>query len=290
MTVNYNQGSTYTARLDARYKGMWSIEYSRNNRLPLNNQLINGAFIVGTNTVIDIDVSPAAIREDLLRLNYSATNRRNTLQNDINLEWKKASAALLSNITLEGNFTIIDLDFVNQEQNTWSLKEQFLWLFDFYGLNFTTNHNFTRMPVSDTNVLTSNIFTNTIDLKINSYYNSGLNFEIQAVYNRSAQEFANNKNSFENYSLEFDIFYELNEELDFSLTSFTSVIDTANYNILNIEGSYVPKKKNYSLNAGVFNLFNEDKFVNQFRDTFYFSVTTIPLRSRLPYIKYTYTF
>lgn len=280
----------YTARLDVKYKGSWSLEYSRNNRLPLNNQLINGAFIAGINTVTDITVALAPIREDLLGLKHSFRNSKSNLQNEINLGWSKASAVLLSNAALEGNFTIIDLDFVNQEQNTWNLKEQFLWLFNSYGLNFVTNHNLTRIPVSGASDLTSNIFTSTYDLKINSYYTSGFNFEVQALYNTSLQEFANNKNSFESYSLELEMAYELNNELDFSLSSLTSRIDAINYHVLNVEGVFVPEKKNYTLAAGVFNVLNEGAFVTQFRDTFFFSTTSIPLRTRLPYIKYTYTF
>jgi hypothetical protein len=104
------------------------------------------------------------------------------------------------------------------------------------------------------------------------------------------QKFENNKNSFESYSLELDISYELNKELDFTFTNFTSRIDATNYSVLNLEGTYVPENKSYTLATGVFNLLDEDAFVTQFRDTFFFSTTTIPLRTRLPYIKYTYTF
>jgi hypothetical protein len=280
----------YTARLDATYMGNWSLEYSRKNTLPLNNQLINGAFIAGTNAVIDIDVAQKPIRENVLSVYHNIRNSSNSLENSITLRYSRASAILLSNSTLEGNFNIIDLDFINQEQNVFSLKEQLVWLVDSYGLNFTTNHSLLRSPIPGINNLTSSIITNTYDLKINSYYNSGLNFEVQVAYNRSVQKFENNKNSFESYSLELDISYELNKELDFTFTNFTSRIDATNYSVLNLEGTYVPENKSYTLATGVFNLLDEDAFVTQFRDTFFFSTTTIPLRTRLPYIKYTYTF
>jgi len=277
----------YSAQIETSYLGNWSLAYSRKNKLPLNDQLISGTFISGTNTITRADVSLEPIKEDQFSLRHKIRNRSSPVENEVTLGWSKTTPVLITNVELEGNFNFVDLDLIHLDQNTYHLKDQLVWLFDSYGLNFVTDHSLIITPVSSTNDLTSRILVGSYNLKINSYYNSGFNFEAQLEYMNSTQEFENIKNRFENYSLELDLSYELNQDLDFSLSTYTSRINASTYNVLNIESKYVPQKKNYSLSAGIFNLLNEDQFVTQQRETFFFSTTIIPLRTRLPNIKLT---
>ena len=280
----------YSAQLETIYLGSWSLAYFRKNRLPLNDQLIAGTYISGSNTITKPEVSLEPIKEDQFILGHKIRNRSSSIENEITLGYSKTTPVLLTNVELQGNFNSVDLDLVRLDQNTFNLKEQLVWLFDSYGLNFVTNHSLIVTPVSSTNDLTSRIRVGSYELKLNSYYNSGFNFELQVAYLNSTQRFENTQSKLKNYSLELDLSYEINKELDFSLSNYTSRVNAATYTILNLESKYVPKKKNYSLSAGVFNLLNEDQFATQQRETFFFSTTTIPLRSRLPYIKFTYTF
>ncbi|WP_194851174.1 carboxypeptidase-like regulatory domain-containing protein [Nonlabens antarcticus] len=280
----------YSAQFETIYLGSWSLAYFRKNKLPLNDQLVSGTFISGTNTIIGANVPFEPIKEDQFSLRHKIRNRSSSLENEITLGWSRAESVLLTNLELQGNFNIIDLDLVRLDQNTFNLKEQLVWLFGSYGLNIITNHSIVTTPISSENDITSRIVVGSYNLKLNSYYNSGFNFEVKVEYMNSIQEIENIKNRFENYSLELDLSYELNETLDFGLSSYSSRVNASTYNVLNLESKYVPKKKNYSLSAGVFNLFNEDQFVTQQRETFFFSTTSIPLKTRLPYIKYTYTF
>lgn len=280
----------FGVRLEKTIKGRWALKYSRINTIPLNEQLISGTFLSGSNTLRRSGLPIESIKEDVFSLSHAMRNHSNSIENEISLTWNLAQSVPLTTVELQDNFSIIDLDLVQRNQKNFSFREQLVWLFGSYGLNLTAEYNIIKTPVSAATDLVSKILMGSYSLSANSYFSSGLNFAVQAQYNNSIQFIDNNKNGLENFLLNTELSYELSKTLDIKLLSNTSFVNQTIYNVLNLEVNYLPKKSSYSLSSGIFNLLNEDQFITQQRETFFFSTTRLPLRSILPYLKLSYTF
>jgi hypothetical protein len=100
---------------------------------------------------------------------------------------------------------------------------------------------------------------------------------MQFEYNSNIQTFENNKSTFDSKNLKLAVDWNISEVFNFNLNTEIYELERDVYNLVNVSLKYTPQDSKLSYGLKINNLLNEDEFAFQQRNSFFSSVTRIPL-------------
>jgi hypothetical protein len=201
----------------------------------------------------------------------------NTYNNEFTFTYKKAKSSLLDEYSLLNNLNFNNTFLISRDGEEYVFKNQFIFLVNSFGFNIKTTQSYSFIPLSNQNTELNRLYDGLYDFEITSYFSSSLNFNIKLGYNKNIQTFDGNKSSFDSKNMILELDWDISKEMSFNMNGGVYELDQNFYNIFNISINYTPENKFFSYNLRINNLLNENEFSFQQRNSFFTSVTTIPL-------------
>ena len=126
-------------------------------------------------------------------------------------------------------------------------------------------------------LLINKIYNGLYNFDVTSYFSSPINFNLKFEYNKSTQKSKGNTSSFDSKNMILELDWNINKEISFNINGGVYELNQNIYNIFNTSINYIPNNTNFSYTLRINNLFNENEFSFQHRNSFFNSETTIPI-------------
>lgn len=179
--------------------------------------------------------------------------------------------SLLNNINFNNTFLI------SRPGEDFVVRNQLIFLINTLGFKIETIQSFASIPLNNQNKELTKIYNGLYNLEITSYFSSAIDINLKFEYNNNVQTFDGSKSSFDSKSIILDFDWNINEEISFNLNGGVYELDKNYYNIFNTSINYIPENSKFSYSLRMNNLLNENEFLSQDRNSFFTSVTAIPL-------------
>ncbi|QMU64839.1 MAG: hypothetical protein GKR88_11425 [Flavobacteriaceae bacterium] len=267
----------YFASLNVNYWGSLDISFLNKQAIPSNQNFLENFYLINNNTFKRGGVTFAPIDYEQFKIKLNNRNKKSTYNNEFSFMYKKSNSSLLNNFSIEDNINFNNTFLVKRNGEEYSFRNQLIFLINSIGLKLETKQSFLSIPINNQGAEISKLYDGIYNIEMSSYFSSPLNFNLRFEYNNNVQKFNNNKSSFSTKKIEFDLDWNFGSEFAFVLNGGVYSINNDVYNIINMSLGYEPENKNFSYSLKINNLINEDEFSIQYRDTFFSSVTTIPL-------------
>ncbi len=267
----------YNAALLLNFYGELELSYAKKQEFLPNRNFLENYYLTNNNTLTRGGRLFEPLNFEYFKFRLNNKNKKNTYNNELSFTYTKSKNSLLENYSLEDNINFNNLFLVSRLGKNYTFKEQLILLIKTVGLKFETIQSFSTIPLNGTISSETDIYNSTYTAEFTSYFSSPFNFNIKAEYLRNTQKTENISSAFDSKNLIADFTWNVNKEITFDLNGGFYEFDNNYYNIVNTNLNYTPDKSNFSYGITVNNLLGENQFLYQQRNSFFTSITSIPL-------------
>lgn len=267
----------YSAKLSLRFWGDLDFSFSRIQEFSSNRNFLTANYLVNNNTIRRGGIFFEPLNYEQLKMKWNHKNRRSTVNNEFSISYRKTKSSLLDEFSLVNNINFNNTFLILRDGKEYRLKEQFIILVKSLGFKLETTQTFLNIPLDNQASELNEIYDGVYNFEITSYFSSPLNFIATFEYNKNVQTFNDNTSTFDSKNFKLELDWDLTKTLTLKATGGLYELNENTYNISNITLSYVPENKKFSYSLQVNNILNENEFSYQNRNSFFTSVTTIPL-------------
>ncbi|QHI37918.1 hypothetical protein IMCC3317_33010 [Kordia antarctica] len=267
----------YNTMLSLKFWGTLDLSFSQRQNFASNQNFLLNYYITNNNTFRRGGLLFEPLNYDQLRMKWIHKNRKNTFNNEFSFTYKKTKSSLLDEFSLVDNVNFNNTFLILRDGEEYVFKNQFIFLVNSLGFKLETSHSLLYTPLVNEGTELNELYFGLYSFEITSYFSSSLNFNAKFEYNKNVQTFNDTKSTFDTRNLILELNWDFTKALALKVNGGIYELNENIYNIFNVSLDYVPENKKFSYNLRMNNVLNEDEFSYQNRNSFFTSVTTIPL-------------
>ena len=263
--------------LSLNYFGSLDISFSQIQRFPENQTFLQNFFLININSFRKGGLFFEPLNYSQFKFKLNNSNESRTYNNEFSFEYKNSKSSILNEFSLVNNINFNNTSFIKRQGDEYIFKEQLIFLVNSFGFKLETTQSLLFVPLNNQNTERTRLYDGIYSFEISSYFSSSLNFNMQFEYNSNIQTFENNKSTFDSKNLKLAVDWNISEVFNFNLNTEIYELERDVYNLVNVSLKYTPQDSKLSYGLKINNLLNEDEFAFQQRNSFFSSVTRIPL-------------
>jgi hypothetical protein len=263
--------------LSLNYFGSLDISFSQIQRFPENQTFLQNFFLTNINSFRRGGLFFEPLNYSQFKFKLNNSNESRTYNNEFSFEYKNSKSSILNEFSLVNNINFNNTSFIKRQGDEYIFKEQLIFLVNSFGFKLETTQSLLFVPLNNQNTERTRLYDGIYSFEISSYFSSSLNFNMQFEYNSNIQTFENNKSTFDSKNLKLAVDWNISEVFNFNLNTEIYELERDVYNLVNVSLKYTPQDSKLSYGLKINNLLNEDEFAFQQRNSFFSSVTRIPL-------------
>lgn len=282
----------YDVQLDTNFLGNITLFHSKKQEFLPNQNFLPNYYLTNNNTFRKGVAFFNSLNYNLYKFQINHKNRLRTFNNEFSLSYKRANSFLLQEYKFVDNINFNDVSLIDKKGEFFTLKEQFIFLFNSIdiGFNIKTLQTISKLPLGSNIDELSNIYTALYNFEITSYFSSKFNFNLLFEYSQQSQKVYDSSFSFNSKNMILSLDYNFNKELSINVNGSFYEVNKNYFNIANLELNFVPENSNISYGFKVNNLLNENSFLYQESNSFFFSEEFIPLIPFYSFVNIKYIF